>query len=164
MDRIELKSRVLSIIKEYKYAAIILAAGLVLMTLPSKKPASAPSTQQEKEVVTTQPLQDSLSTILSSMDGAGKVKVLLTQSQGERTIYQTDVQEGEKDIKESTVIISGTGKEQMGLVQQTLAPKYLGAVVLCQGADNASVRLAIVEAVSSATGLSTDKITVLKMK
>lgn len=164
MDRIELKSRVLSIIKEYKYAAIILAVGLILMILPSKKTTSAPSTQQEKEVATTQPLQDSLSSILSSMEGAGKVKVLLTQSQGERTIYQTDVQEGENDIKESTVIISGTGKEQMGLVKQTLAPKYLGAVVLCQGADNASVRLAIVEAVSSATGLSTDKITVLKMK
>ena len=32
------------------------------------------------------------------------------------------------------------------------------------GADSASVRLAIVSAVGSVTGLSTDKITVLKMK
>ena len=98
------------------------------------------------------------------MDGAGKVKVLLTQSEGERTIYQTDLQEGENNIEESTVIISGAGKEQIGLVKQTLAPKYLGAIILCQGADKASVRLAIVEAVSSATGFSTDKITVIKMK
>lgn len=151
-------------LKEYKYAAIILAIGLIFMILPGKKTTSTPTIQQEKEVVTSEPLQDLLSAILSSMDGAGKVKVLLTQSEGERTIYQTDLQEGENNIEESTVIISGAGKEQIGLVKQTLAPKYLGAIILCQGADKASVRLAIVEAVSSATGLSTDKITVLKMK
>ena len=151
-------------LKEYKYAAIILAIGLIFMILPGKKTTSTPTIQQEKEVVTSEPLQDLLSAILSSMDGAGKVKVLLTQSEGERTIYQTDLQEGENNIEESTVIISGAGKEQIGLVKQTLAPKYLGAIILCQGADKASVRLAIVEAVSSATGLSTDKIAVLKMK
>jgi len=41
---------------------------------------------------------------------------------------------------------------------------YRGAVVVCQGGDNASVRLAVVEAVSNATGLTSDRITVLKMK
>jgi len=49
-------------------------------------------------------------------------------------------------------------------VQQVNPPTYLGAVIVCQGADSASVRLAIVSAVGSVTGLSTDKITVLKMK
>ena len=51
-----------------------------------------------------------------------------------------------------------------GLVRQVNPPEYLGAVVLCQGADNPSVKLSIVEAVSKATGLTTDRITVLKMK
>ena len=164
MDRIDIKRKILSIIGQYKYAAIILAVGLALMVLPGNKTNTVTSIPKEKEVVIKDNLQDSLSGILSSMEGAGKVKVLLTQSQGERIIYQTDIREREDDIEESTVIISGTEKDQMGLVKQTLAPKYLGAVILCQGADNASVRLAIVEAVSSATGLSTDKITVLKMK
>jgi hypothetical protein len=41
---------------------------------------------------------------------------------------------------------------------------YQGAVVLCQGAADAAVRLAVVEAVSKATGLGADKICVLKMK
>jgi hypothetical protein len=40
----------------------------------------------------------------------------------------------------------------------------MGAVIVCQGADKPVVRLAIVEAVADATGLSTDTITVLKMK
>jgi len=36
--------------------------------------------------------------------------------------------------------------------------------VVCQGADRAGVRLAVVDAVKSVTGLSSDRITVLKMK
>lgn len=35
--------------------------------------------------------------------------------------------------------------------------------MVCQGADNAAVRLAIVEAVSKVTGLGANRISVLKM-
>jgi len=36
--------------------------------------------------------------------------------------------------------------------------------VVCQGADDPAVRLAVSQAVSSVTGISTDRISVLKMK
>ncbi len=39
-----------------------------------------------------------------------------------------------------------------------------GAVVVCAGAENAQVRLAVTNAVSAYTGLGSDKITVMKMK
>ena len=38
-----------------------------------------------------------------------------------------------------------------------------GVVVVCRGADNARVRLEIIQAVSTYTGFASDKITVLKM-
>lgn len=38
-----------------------------------------------------------------------------------------------------------------------------GVVVVCQGAENARVRLDIIRAVSSYTGFTSDKITILKM-
>ena len=66
--------------------------------------------------------------------------------------------------KTSTVILSDSTRGQEGLVCQVNPPTYLGAVVLCQGADLPSVRLSITEAVSNATGLGYHKITVLKMK
>ena len=53
---------------------------------------------------------------------------------------------------------------QTGLVRQVLPATYRGAVVVCQGADDPRIRLAIVEAVSMATGLGADRISVLKMK
>jgi len=40
----------------------------------------------------------------------------------------------------------------------------MGAVIVCQGADDPQVRLSIVDAVSKVTGLGSDKISVLKMK
>jgi len=62
------------------------------------------------------------------------------------------------------------GLENVGEVYVLLAEEggrngsYSGAVILCQGADNAAVRLQIVEAVSAFTGLGSNRIIVQKMK
>ena len=164
MDWLKVNSKVFSKIKEYRYIALVLLVGVILMLIPSQKEqnheiVAQPQVAEEKIL-----LQDALGSILSSMDGAGKVKILLTLSQGEQIIYQTDRKQSQSQTEEKTVVISGAGKEQQGLISQTIPPTYQGAVVLCQGADKAAIRLAIVNAVSNATGLSTDKITVLKMK
>ena len=112
MDRVELRKRVVSLVREYKYVALILVIGLILMLIPSPKEAEPVSETVTAQESTPQELQDSLGMILSSLEGAGKVKVLLTQAQGERVIYQTDMQEREDSLIEDTVILSGSGKEQ----------------------------------------------------
>ena len=164
MDWIASKKTILDYLKKYKFMILVLLAGIVLMMWPDTdetKEAPAPVT---REIL----LQDSLESILEKISGAGQVSVLLTQSAGEETVYQTDenssVQENGSSAHRQTVLVSGAGREEMGLVKKVKAPTYLGAVVVCQGADNASVRLAVVEAVRSATGLSSDRISVLKMK
>ena len=164
MDWTVNRNAVLDYLKKYKFVILIMLAGIVLLMLPGeeeKKEAPAPVSQE----IT---LQESLESILGEISGAGEVSVLLTQSAGEETIYQTDentsVQENGNSSHNQTVLVSGSGREETGLVRKVKAPTYLGAVVVCQGADNASVRLAVVEAVRSATGLSTDRISVLKMK
>ena len=43
-------------------------------------------------------------------------------------------------------------------------PVFRGAVVLCDGADDASVRLSVTQAVSTVCGIGADKVTVLKMQ
>ena len=78
----------------------------------------------------------------------------------------TDTQKnGESSsTRQDTVLYTDDSRKEQGLVRQIIPPVYQGAVILCQGADSAQVRLSILQAVASATGLSTDKITVLKMK
>jgi membrane peptidoglycan carboxypeptidase len=43
-------------------------------------------------------------------------------------------------------------------------PRFTGALIVCEGAGNASVRLALTQAVASLTGLTADRITVVKGK
>lgn len=162
MDTIAISERTMEWIKKYRYVALVLLAGLILMALPEKKTAAAPAA--EPQVTKESDLEESLEEILCQLQGAGKIRVLLTSASGEETVYQTDTDRGSDDLRTETVIITGSDREETGLIRQVNPPEYLGAIVLCQGADNAAVKLAIVEAVANATGLTTDKISVLKMK
>ena len=153
-------------LKEYRYVILVLVLGILLMMLPQgkteeKKEESIPIPETEAQ----ETVQEQLEQLLSMVQGAGKVRVLLTEAEGERVVYQTDGEENSQNSKRTeTVILSDSGRAESGLVQQIIPPTYLGAVILCQGADSASVRLALIEAVSNATGLSSDRISVLKMK
>ena len=148
--------------RKYRYVALAALLGIFLMVLPGT-PREQPELETEEKQTAPQ-LQDSLSRLLGNVEGAGKVEVLLTQKEGARTIYQynEDIREG--NIRRDTVLVNGEDRAENGLIRQVDPPVWQGAVILCQGADVAGVRLALVEAVKSATGLSSDRITVLKMK
>ena len=161
-----LKANFLQLIKQYRLAALILAVGLVLMLLPGggtdrSAPVQAP-------VQASIPPEEQLESILSQIQGVGKVRVLLTVAQGEQTVYIYDEnQSGTPDtenLRKEAVVITDTDRGQSGLVSQVIPPVYRGAVIVCQGGDLPAVRLSVVEAVCDATGLTADKITVLKMK
>ena len=93
---------------------------------------------------------------------------MLTVLAGETTYYHRDEdvsgESGTSSVRQETVIITDSDRNQQPLISQVLSPRYQGAVIVCQGANQSSVKLAIVEAVSKATGLGADQISVLKMK
>ncbi len=162
MDWIERKSSAWEYLKKYRYVALILLAGIFLMALPEQDTAQLEMTEIAEEP--SSDLQESLAEILGHIQGAGKVKVLLTQAKGEQTVYQTDGDYSSQEERRDTVLVTNSQREETGLIRQVIPPVYQGAIVLCQGAENANVRLSIVEAVRSVTGLTSDHITVLKMK
>jgi stage III sporulation protein AG len=148
----------------YKYVLLVGLIGVGLLLLPGGKDAKTQALV-DPPAATKPALEDQLELLLSQLQGAGRVKLLLTTAQGERYIYQTDSNAGQNgELRLETVIVSGVDRQENPVLQQTVGPVYQGAVVLCQGAADAAVRLAVVEAVSKATGLGADKICVLKMK
>lgn len=165
MDWVTWKKRGMEGIQKFKFVLLILLVGIFLMILPGEK--SEPTAPLPQAQVQTD-LQSELNRILSRVEGAGQVEVLLTESAGARKLFQTDenssVSESARDVRRDTVLVTNGSREEEGLVQQVLPPTYQGAIVLCQGAGDARVRLAIVNAVAGVTGLGSDKITVLKMK
>jgi len=153
--------KVANFIKKFKYAAIVLVIGITLMLMPNI--SNSKSTEvQNTSTAYTQKLDDDLAGILCKVEGAGRVEVILTVSEGAQTVYQTDTDQS--GCEQKTVIVSDSSRTENGLVKRVDPAKYLGAIILCQGADSPSVRLAVTEAVSKITGLGTDRICVLKMK
>ncbi len=155
-----------SALKKYKYPVLVLALGVGLLLLPKGTRTAAP--QATEPTAPGETLEQRLEALLSQIDGAGRVKVMLTAKEGARTVYQSDSDSesggtADRD-RSSTVILNRGGSTQEAVVQQVLPPVYLGAVVVCQGADSAAVRLAVTQAVSDLTGLGADHISVVKMK
>ena len=168
MEHILKQKGIQQLFSKYKYIIIIMLIGIVLLLLPSQS-----KTVVEKDVITNSvdnilSVEEQLSHILSYVNGAGKVQVMLSIANGEETVYQTnDNQSLDADrttSKTDTVTITDAGRNQSGLIRQVNPPVYSGAIVVCQGADDPLVRLSIMEAVSIITGLRTDKISILKMK
>ena len=147
-------------LKKYRYVCIVVLIGVLLMMLPT---GGSQTEEKVTEMQTTQErsMETRLTEILTQIRGAGKVSVMLTVAAGEETVFQEDQgSTGQKD----TVTVTDKDRNQSGLVVQILPPRYLGAVVVCQGAEDPTVRLAIAEAVSSLTGLGMDKISIVRMK
>lgn len=167
MDR--LGENIVAYIRKYKYVALVLLVGLFLMMLPEVGDKDTAQQVETKPAQATEPdTAKQLSEILSQIQGAGKVEVMLTEASGAKTIYQTDEDDtsdaDSSSKRKTTITVTDADRNESGLIQQVDPPVYLGAVVVCQGADSPTVRLAIVEAVSAVTGLGADRISVLKMK
>lgn len=155
-----------------KYAPVIGVGlvGLLLLLWPQSgardQKEEAPQSMQEDEALTD--TERRLEQILSAIDGAGEVRVMLSIRTGAQSVYQTDekrsVDEAGQTQETTTVFYQQSGSQKTPVLVRTEYPVYQGALVVCGGADSAAVQLAIVDAVRSLTGLGSDKITVVKMK
>ena len=162
MDRSVPKQRINALFGKYKYPILVVLVGLGLMLL-SNRTDTEPSAEPA-ETVQVQDLETRLAAVLSQIEGVGRVQVLLTEESGRETLYQTDTQSDSDRRTEDTVLVEDAARRETGLIRQILEPQYRGAVILCQGADQPSVRLAVVEAVRCVTGLGADRISVLNLK
>ena len=76
-------------------------------------------------------------------------------SGGKRLIEETDTQ---KDI-----IYKEENGDKVPITQKIIQPKIEGAIITAQGAENATTKSNIIQAVEAATGLATHKIQVFEM-
>ena len=152
--------------KKYRWITVIILAGLLLMLIPSAADEADKEPLPERETFSLSETEHRMEEILSRIEGAGKLQLMLTLKSGSNLQLAENTDETAEDsetrIQRETVTINrGSGYEDIIVTQQTY-PVYQGALVVCQGANQASVRLALIEAVSALTGLSSDKISIVK--
>lgn len=166
----EWAEKILTAAAKYRYALLVLLLGAVLMLLPGgKREASAPDPETET-AFDRAAVQREMEQILSRIDGVGRLHLMLTVvSGGEQELAQNESvsrsasPEGTQEYTQKTeTVLLGRGSEQQAVVKRTLYPRYVGALVVCEGAENAAVRLQVVQAVSALTALPADRISVVK--
>ena len=162
MDFLAFREKAGPFLKQYRYVVLLLMLGVLLMLLPKKQETEPEAPVSVPDSVDS--LEEDLARILTRIRGAGRVEVLLTEYAGTETLYQTDADRTADSLREDTVVVSDRERGESGLVRQVIPPRYMGAVVVCQGGDNPAVKLAILEAVSRATGLKSNQISVLQTR
>ena len=155
--------------RRYRYVLLLAALGLALVLVPAKKDAAAVTAQPAAEPADTRDaLQGEIEAALSQIDGAGRVRLVLTWADAGESVYQQNTRtsgSGENASAESTVAAVPSGSSaQQALISRQLAPQCAGALIVSDGGGNAAVRLALCDAVRALTGLRADQITVVKMK
>ena len=165
-----------SLVDRYKYVLIVVLVGAAFILWPQSAQdknttQDAPAAVQTGER-TPSSLEASLEDVLSQAAGVGRVQVLLTLQEGEETIYAQDVRAYQKSLdgsedttnESSVTVLSKAGGGEEPVKIKTVGPAYRGALIVCDGADSAVVRLQVTQCVSALPGLSSNQISVIKMK
>lgn len=154
------RDQILARLKELKIPLLLLCAGLLLVLSGGRGTQKTQSSEDDTgSELSSQLLDESekrLEDLLREVDGVGEVHVLLSYATTPETEYVADG-------GETVVLSAGSGKES-ALPRYTRYPNYLGAVIVCHGADQAEVRLHVMEATAQFTGLGADRITVLQLR
>lgn len=159
-------------------AVILLFGGVAVLILSELVPEeTSVSAESETSVSQTQTdeyikqLEERLTSIISSIHGAGKTKVMVTLESGSEDVYLHNYDYGENsgsdgknsvERKDEYVIVDGSSGEQ-GIVVRQAEPKIRGVAIVCEGGGAESVRQQIVETVTALLDISSARVSVAKM-
>ena len=105
-------------------------------------------------------METKLEKVLSKVEGAGKVSVVITVSTG----IMTDIAKEEKSVTEngkttvstSPVLVSGKP-----IVLREIFPEITGVLIVAKGAGDIRVKMSLLDAATTTLGITCDKIQIL---
>ncbi len=161
-------------ISKYKYALLVCLLGLVLAALPSCGPKGVEKSEDKSDTAisysSADELADRMGEVFSKIKGVGDARVILTLRSGYETIYvfNEDIRSSRNGTdydtsRSSELAIVSVSGEDKAVYSRIDYPQFLGALVVCEGGDDPIVQYQLTRAVSSLTGLSTDKIVIAQM-
>ena len=139
------------------------------------------STSPEKDVsADTNNLEKELEDILETINGVGKVKVLIKYSESNKVMAMYNETSSENKTEENTedgdtkstteketkkeIAYSDENGDSKPITEKVVMPVIEGAIITAEGASNANIKSSIVSAVEAVTGLAVHKIQVFEME
>lgn len=153
--------------------------GIFLLVLSEYVPQNENPTEEETKTLTeytyAEEIEKKLTDIVSSINGAGRAKVMVTLENGVESVYAKDEKyenekrsssennsaQNEKTLGEQEYILLDDGAG--GLVIKVIQPKIRGVAVVCEGGDSVYVQQRITETVSAVLDINSSRISVTKM-
>lgn len=173
------KEKLKDFIKKEKKVIILVVVGLIGILLIAISEFIPKTEKKTTDTVTEtyansgyeEKIEKRLCDVISSIDGAGKVSVMVTLQSGEEYQYAKNSTNEEKTETNSSqikndseyVVIDGADGDECVLVKSN-TPKIQGVIIVCEGGEIQSVKNNITNAVAALLGVSTNNISVLKMK
>ena len=142
--------------------AVILTAIIVIIFLSGSFDFSIISNDNKTQNYQTE-LENKLENTIKNVKGAGKTSVIITT---DGTSYEevlkesvTTYENGVKTTTETIKLINGKP-----YVLKTHNPNIVGVIVVCEGANDINVKLAITEILTTTLCVDCENIRILKMK
>lgn len=150
--------------KKLRFVVILICVVIILFMIfydTNKNKKGSVNNQTVSEYV--QGLEKNLIDILSKIDGAGNVDVMITLESGNETVLASKTTKkesnGKIEIEETPILVNGKT-----VVLKENYPKIQGVIIVCEGAKKIAVVNAIKNATTSLLNIENEKIQVLKMK
>ncbi len=178
-------SKIIEKFKRDKKLLIICAVGVVGIVLlllsevmpdiEEKNENYESESQSQTELSYAEEIEDRLTQIISSIDGAGKTKVMVTLENGAEQVYaknekndadnstDTDGLQNKFSYEKEYVLIESDRNGKNGLVIKLIQPKIRGVAVVCEGGGSDVIRQEISQTVTAVLDISASRVYVTKM-
>lgn len=154
--------------KKLLLLACVFLAGVLLFALSGvsggeKRPAAAADEYTLRASV-EKTLEQRAEKLLSTVEGVGQVKVLVTVASLQETRYAENTQQGGADtVSRREIVIVEKNGEKTGLSVTVLSPVVRGVAVSCEGGSSARVRQEITSLLCAAFDLGAGSVYVSKL-
>ena len=182
-----MKGNLADVLKNDKYKKIVIISGLVgilLIFLSSFSSCDKKESPQNKndditvEEYRTQ-IENSLKEIVSTIQGAGKAKVLVTVENGTETVYATEQKKNKESAEDKSngettkkkesddsevryITVKDSNGTEKALSVTQVQPTVKGVVIVCDGGDNPNTQQRIINAVTTALNITSKRVCVTK--
>lgn len=148
---------------------IILFLKMTSIKSTSSKSTTVSSSSYKTTLEYSEILENKLENLLSQIKGAGNVKVMISLEGSPELVYAMDSNEKVSNNQNgstttsasSPILIENKGSSSPLILTEKL-PKVKGVIVVSTGASDISIKLDILNSVSTLLDISIDKINVLK--
>lgn len=170
-NKTRLNKKLLLVLALFAAGVIILVTDEFVNSMSDKSEKLSESNEQMSAGDYVSDLEERITSIISSIDGAGATRVMITLESGNEDVYLHNYDYGEdvdssgagnRELRDEYVIVNAENGEK-GIVVRVEEPEIRGVAIVCEGGGNSYVRAEIIATVTALLNISSARVSVAKM-